>query len=242
MGRTVTLARRQITDAYTSISSLVTGVSTSRPTAGDHHHIFDTNAAFFGHINTGLNRDDHARFQPLGLALAQPRRLVNLQTYAMPGRVRKVSVELRFTQYRARRFVDLSCGYPRPDRSNARQLRLEHGLVPRPLKAVDTTHMYGAGHVGTITAQYNTRIDDNESTLTDGSTRRAPMRQGSTLSRCDNGLERHAVGARLRAAYSSFAATSGFGDPGLAATSELPVDLRAELNRSPDQLQFLAHL
>src|SRR5205085_7316632 len=66
------------------------------PRLSDENHIFDSNSAIAGYVNSRLNGDNHSWNKFLGLALGQARRLVYLDTHSVTCRVSKVRLIPRF--------------------------------------------------------------------------------------------------------------------------------------------------
>src|SRR5271157_5719301 len=167
-----------------------------RPATRDHHHIFYANAALAGHINSRLNRDNHARLKPFRLQFGKARRLVNLQSYSVPCGMGKVALQLGLSKHLAGSLVHFGCGFARSYRGNACQLRFQHGFVPPALFPADKAHVHRAGHVRTVAPQYNTGIH-HESTPRYRLAGGTPVGQGCPLAGRHNGFEGHAVGASL---------------------------------------------
>src|SRR6267154_1565585 len=66
---------------------------------GDKNHIFDADSTLFWNVDAWLNRDDHPRRKFLGLALGQPRLLMNLDSHSVPRGMGKESVKASFFQH-----------------------------------------------------------------------------------------------------------------------------------------------
>ena len=55
------------------------GCQNFAPSFRDNNHVFDPHAPLAGNVNSGLNRDHHARLQNFSLPPANPGRFVNFQ-------------------------------------------------------------------------------------------------------------------------------------------------------------------
>ena len=108
---------------------MLVGVSTSQATLAYGHHVLDPHAPFAGEVYSRLNRDDHTGPQYFFLPGCDPRRFVNLQAHAMPGRVRKIATQSRLAQHLAGRLVHFRYANSGPDSRNRRLLRFPHRFV-----------------------------------------------------------------------------------------------------------------
>src|SRR6476661_10981123 len=65
---------------------------------GDKNHIFDADSTLFRNVDARLNRYDHPWRKFLGLALGQPRLLMDLNSHSVPRGMGKESVKALFLQ------------------------------------------------------------------------------------------------------------------------------------------------
>src|SRR5271157_4449889 len=211
-----------------------------RPTTRDHHHIFYANAALAGHIDSRLNRDNHARLKPFILQFGKARRLVNLQSYSMSCGMGKVVLQLGLSKHLAGSLVHFGCRFARSYRGNACQLRFQHGFVPPALFSADTAHMHRARHVRTVATQYNTRIHHHESTPRYRLAGGASVRQGCPLARRYDSFERHAIGASLPCGILQFSSHFRLANSRANGLQHHLVNGCAKPNRIRDEPQLLA--
>src|SRR5258708_34504902 len=130
---------------------------------GNKNHIFDSDSTFFRNVDAWLNRNDHPWLKLLGLPLGQPRLLVHLNSHSVPRGMGKKSAKAGFFQYFSAsmvHFAGLRAWPYRPDRG---QLRFPHRLVHAPARSGNRPNMHSAGHVRTVTCEYNTVIQDYKS-------------------------------------------------------------------------------
>jgi len=95
----------------------------------DQDHIFDPDSTFFRNVDAGLNRHDHPRGKFLGLAFAQPRRFMHLNSHSVPRGMGKKRVEARFPQHFPPCPVHFTCFHTRPYSSNRGELGLPDCLI-----------------------------------------------------------------------------------------------------------------
>src|SRR6476646_5833473 len=146
----------------------------------DKNHIFNANSTLFWNVDARLNRNDHPRRKFLGLAFCQPRLLMYLDSHSMPRGMGKESVKARFLQYftpGAVHFTSLDAGR---NCSNRSHLGFPHRFIHAPVRPGNRSGMHGTSHVGTVTCEYNTVIQDNKSLRRNGLRRRAAVWQRGT--------------------------------------------------------------
>ena len=106
---------------------------------GDKNHIFNANSTLFWNVDARLNRNDHPRRKFLGLALCQPRLLMDLDSHSMPRGMGKESVKARFLQYFTPgtvHFTSLDAGPRRQSKQVALPLRPHTcaGVTGKPVR------------------------------------------------------------------------------------------------------------
>src|SRR5205809_3391565 len=75
-------------------------------------------------------------------------------------------------------FVHLTGFYAGPHSFYGGKLRLANCLIHPPVRLGSTTYVYGASHIGAITAEYNTVIQDYKSVAGNGRHGSPSVRQG----------------------------------------------------------------
>src|SRR5690606_34026520 len=121
------------------------------PVLRDDDQIFDPDAAPARQVHARLHAGNHARLQHDGAAGAQARNFfVDVETHAVAQPMSKVFPVAGRLDDAARRCVYVLAHNARLYRRHARQLRLQHQVVQRPLLGGGLADEDGAGHVRAV--------------------------------------------------------------------------------------------
>src|SRR6478672_11822459 len=112
-------------------------------------------------------------------------------------------------------------------------LCLLHRLVNCASLRRGATHIYGAGHIGTITREYNTEVADHEPLGWEGSARSPSVGQGRARSRSNNSLKGHGFGPGLASGILHFRSHIGFTDARTDGFKRAVEQTRAQIDRGP---------
>ena len=115
--------------------------------------------------------------QPRRLSGANPRRLVNLQSHAVAGGVRKRLGQTLPAQNAARRLVHLRAAHARSDCIHRVLLGFQHRFVGSSLLGLWLAQENGARHIGTVTLVDYTEVERHKPPPRQRSGCGAPMRQ-----------------------------------------------------------------
>src|SRR5579859_150465 len=133
------------------------------PGFSNQDHVFDPDSTFFWNVDAWLNRDDHSRLKFPGLALGHPRRLMHLDSHSMAGRVGKIRIEPRFFQHGPPGAVHFPRFHSGPDSFDGFKLCFSYCVIHAAMHPRDRPHMHSTSHVGTVTSEYNTVVEDYKS-------------------------------------------------------------------------------
>ena len=161
-----------------------------------------------GHVDPGLDRDDHAGGQR-GLALlGQPRPLVDVEPDAVAQPVAEVLGVAGGVDDRARDGVDLAAGGPRAHGRERRLLGLEHQLVDLAVARVDVARRVGARAVRGVAVELRAPVDDAQRAGGDRHVARRGVRQRPVLAGRHDRRERRRLRPMRRIVNSRSRATS----------------------------------
>jgi hypothetical protein len=110
-------------------NSLLVGVRISQPLLRHQHGVFDADAAEAFQVHAGLDGDCHACFQAALVALAEARRLVDLESQAVAGGMDESFVEPIAAEHFAGGGIHCRGARAGADRVDAGELRFQHRLV-----------------------------------------------------------------------------------------------------------------
>src|SRR5262249_52054860 len=110
----------------------------------------------------------------------------------MTGRMCEIPVKFGAAKNIPAGVVYVTCHCSGPYCFDTRQLRFQYRVVHAARLWRGPSDMYSARHVGTITAEYNTEVEDDEPALGDGCDGGFSMRQSRPRTAGDDGFKRHA--------------------------------------------------
>src|SRR5438552_16316970 len=142
----------------------------------DHHHVFDPHSKLSRDVYARFDGDDHPRVQDFFLSGRYAWWFMNFQAHSVTSRMRKITVQITLFQQFPGRLIYFASGYARLHSLDCGLLRLPDSFVYPAGFACRTTHMHCAGHVRTITSEYNTEVTDHESAAWNGGLRSPTVR------------------------------------------------------------------
>src|SRR5438270_13462975 len=114
---------------------------------------------------------------------------MHFDPHAVPGRMGKVSAITGLFEHLTPCFIHFAGFSARPHSLNRGKLRVPDSLIHLPVRSGSATHVHSAGHIRTISGEYNTVIQDYKSAGRDGRSRGASVRQGGTQPGGHNSVE-----------------------------------------------------
>src|SRR6185369_6338287 len=117
--------------------------------------------------------------------------LVDLEPHAMTGRMNKIPVQFGTPQTLSAGVIYVACGSTGPNCGNARQLRFQHRVIHAARLWRRPSDVHSTRHVGTITVEYNTVVENHEPTVGYARHGGHAMRQRGSRSTGNDRLERH---------------------------------------------------
>src|SRR5690348_15413616 len=196
----------------------------------DHDHVFDANATASGDVDTGLDGYHHAGLKLILLGPAQPRRLMDFQADAVAGGMGEVPRQPGAPKGAASRLIHVAAAYASAYSLDRRLLRLPHRLVHFAVGWGTLPHVHSASHVRTVTVEYNTEVEHDESAPWYARSRSVAVRQSGARAGGDDGVERHAVRASEAGRIFKLGRNVAFRSTGLNGLESRLEQMRAEFD------------
>src|SRR5262249_715790 len=102
---------------------------------------------------------------------------MDLESHPVPPRMGKVSSKPCFVEHFSPCSIHFFPSGAGADGFDRGHLGFAYRLVHSTMSQGDRTHVYGAGHIGTVTGEYNTPIQDYKSLVWNGLRRGSAMRE-----------------------------------------------------------------